>query len=398
MIEYIRSFLGGVLDIELKGRQVKRFLKLCTCQDIKIWNIIYIDRNTYTCSIDWKDIYRTKPSLRKTRTRLKVVARKGFPVWVKFWKHHMFLLATIILILYGSFAFQQHIWHISVDGNSYLSDETIQKAISEYGVEVGLRKTKIDTERIEEYLRINIDEICWTSVYVKGTCLYVNVEEEQYNPAQSNTKSEDATFSNIYAKCDASVSSIITRSGVAQVKKGDIVKKGDLLVSGECPILDDNLEVSKYMYVNSDADIWGNVVYEYRKEIPIVQSQKVKTGNKYNRYYVKILDYAINTPHFGKEYNKCEITESYTQVKLGKDFYLPIYYGVALYEENKTEKIRCDKESASEQLYKQLDDYLEELQSGGAKILTKKIKLEKTASHYVIYGKIWTCELIGVRK
>ena len=83
---------------------------------------------------------------------------------------------------------------------------------------------------------------------------------------------------------------------------------------------------------------------------------------------------------------------------MGKDFYLPIYYGVALYEENKTEKIRCDKESASEQLYKQLDDYLEELQSGGAKILKKKIKLEKTASHYVIYGKIWTCELIGVRK
>ena len=38
-------------------------------------------------------------------------------------------------------------------------------------------------------------------------------------------------------------------------------------MSGECPILDDNLEVSKYMYVNSDADIWGNVVYEYRKEM-----------------------------------------------------------------------------------------------------------------------------------
>ena len=283
MISYLKRFVYGILIIQLEGRQVKRFLKLCTCQGINVWNVKFINSSTYVCSICWNDIYKTKPCLRKTRTKLKIISKKGFPLWVRFWKRHIFLLLFIILTIYLVFSFQKYIWHIEINGNLAISDETIIKKLCQYGVETGEKKSDINSKKIEDYLRINIDEICWSSVYIKGTCLYVDVEEEHFNSA-SDIQRKDDLFSNIYARCDSTISTVIIRRGIGQVKKGDIVKKGDLLVSGECPIFDDNLEIKQYMKVNSDADIWGYVEFEFREEIPLYDTKLSKTGNKYRTY------------------------------------------------------------------------------------------------------------------
>ena len=253
-------------------------------------------------------------------------------------------------------------------------------------------------DEIEKYLRIKFDSICWASAHIEGTCLYINVEEEQFDPAiYEDTKAKDKC-TNIYSKYDATITSIVTRSGTACVKKNDEVKKGDLLVSGECPILDDNQEVTKYLYVNSDADVFGKVVYEYQKELPITENIKMKTGNNYSKYFFEIFDYNIHTPVFNKKYKNYEKEEIYHQLKIGKDFYLPIYYGQIKYKETKIKKIVYSKQEAYSILNKQFGNYLDELQENGAKILKKDIKNKKTDSHYITYGKIWTCELIGVRK
>lgn len=398
MIFLLKQFFFGTLKIQISGSQVRRFLRLCTSQGIKIWNIKYIDDMTYTCSILWSEIYGTKSSLRKTRSKIRILQRHGFPKWIKFWKRHLILFIFILFIIAGSLNLRRYVWHIEIDGNSYISDKLIVKMLDETGVAVGQKKSRIDGDEIEKYLRIKFDKICWASAHVEGTCLYINVEEEQYDPAVYEDPKAKDECTNIYAKYDATITSIITRSGTACVKKNDEVKKGDLLVSGECPILDDNQEVTKYLYVNSDADIFGRVVYEYQKELPVTENIKTKTGNNYSKYFIGIFDYNVHTPVFGKEYKNYEKEEIYHQFKIGKDFYLPIYYGQIKYKETKIKKIVYSKQEAYSILNKQFGNYLDELQENGAKILKKDIKNKKTDSHYITYGKIWTCELIGVRK
>lgn len=398
MIFVLKQFFFGTLKIQISGSQVRRFLRLCTSQGIKIWNIKYIDDMTYTCSILWSEIYGTKSSLRKTRSKIRILQRYGFPKWIKFWKKHLILFIFILFMIAGSLNLRRCVWHIEIDGNSYISDKLIMKMLDESGVTAGQKKSRIDVDEIEKYLRIKFDSICWASAHIEGTCLYINVEEEQFDPATyEDTKAKDKC-TNIYSKYDATITSIITRSGTACVKKNDEVKKGDLLVSGECPILDDNQEVTKYLYVNSDADVFGKVVYEYQKELPITENFKIKTGNNYSKYFFGIFDYNIHTPVFNKKYKNYEKEEIYHQLKIGKDFYLPIYYGQIKYKETKIKKIVYSKQEAYSILNKQFGNYLDELQENGAKILKKDIKNKKTDSHYITYGKIWTCELIGVRK
>ena len=274
MIFVLKQFFFGTLKIQISGSQVRRFLRLCTSQGIKIWNIKYIDDMTYTCSILWSEIYGTKSSLRKTRSKIRILQRYGFPKWIKFWKKHLILFIFILFMIAGSLNLRRCVWHIEIDGNSYISDKLIMNMLDESGVTAGQKKSRIDVDEIEKYLRIKFDSICWASAHIEGTCLYINVEEEQFDPAiYEDTKAKDKC-TNIYSKYDATITSIITRSGTACVKKNDEVKKGDLLVSGECPILDDNQEVTKYLYVNSDADVFGKVVYALCSVLLLVTIQR----------------------------------------------------------------------------------------------------------------------------
>ena len=49
---------------------------------------------------------------------------------------------------------------------------------------------------------------------------------------------------------------MVIRNGTPLVKTGDICKQGDILVSGEVPILNDSQEVVRVEYVPADADIY----------------------------------------------------------------------------------------------------------------------------------------------
>ena len=59
----------------------------------------------------------------------------------------------------------------------------------------------------------------------------------------------------IVASEDGVISSIITRNGIPQVKAGDTVEKGQILVSGAVPVYDDGQNIVKYQIYEADADI-----------------------------------------------------------------------------------------------------------------------------------------------
>lgn len=66
-----------------------------------------------------------------------------------------------------------------------------------------------------------------------------------------------------------------------QVHVGDRVKKGDLLVSSEIPILNDEKEITGYEYCAADADILIKSVYEYRDSFPLyMKKNSIQAGKK----------------------------------------------------------------------------------------------------------------------
>ena len=67
---------------------------------------------------------------------------------------------------------------------------------------------------------------------------------------------------------------IVIRNGTPLVKTGDICKQGDILVSGEVPILNDSQEVVRVEYVPADADIYVRHQIAYYQEVPLSYEKK----------------------------------------------------------------------------------------------------------------------------
>lgn len=395
MIFYMRKYLQGIVRVRLQGKQVKRYLKLCVNQDYEIWNIVNIDNSTYECSISSTNLIKSKSALRKTKTSFKILNKSGGPRWLYFWKRHLLLLFFIIAFLAAFFEGKHRIWRIHIEGNTITSSQAILKTLDSYDVSIGIRKSSINCEKLEKALRLSFDDVMWTSLYISKSCLFVDIKEAQYSSDTLTSNHEEPT--NIYAKCDATITSIIIRRGTACVKKGDQVKKGDLLVKGDCPIYDDNLNVSTHLYVDSDADIFGYVMHDYSDIIDTKRIKKVYEKNSIHKFLLECGKYRLVFPKHNKESKDYLSISSYKRVKINNENYLPIRFGIFKYYSTKSVEEYIDEETARNISANRINLFIHELELDGIEIISKEIKMQKKDSQYLTYGKICTCELIGAK-
>ena len=90
-----------------------------------------------------------------------------------FWRDTAFLLILIPL--------SQFIWNIEINGNSYITDETVLAYLKEQDPSFGTPKKKIDAEKLEESFRMAFDDVIWTSVKISGTKMTIDLQENIKN-------------------------------------------------------------------------------------------------------------------------------------------------------------------------------------------------------------------------
>lgn len=121
------------------------------------------------------------------------------------------------------------VWDVRISGNASLAEHTVKQALAECGLEVGVPWGRIDPEDVEYRLLEAIDGIAWVNINRRGSVAYVELVERQ--GAISIPEVTD-TYVNVVSSADCVIDEISVRSGVAQVKVGDTVKKGEVLISG----------------------------------------------------------------------------------------------------------------------------------------------------------------------
>ena len=103
------------------------------------------------------------------------------------------------------------------------------------------------------------------SASIQGTKLYIQVKENEDSISTGTKEDETENAMDLVADRDCVIDSITVRKGTVQVKRGEKVKKGTVLVSGQVPVLNDAKEVTGYQYHQADADITGITTLEYEE-------------------------------------------------------------------------------------------------------------------------------------
>lgn len=325
-MEWIFRWIRGFLICDLKGGDMERFFNLCRYQGIECWDMSYSE-GVCQCCIYLDDFRKIRPFVRKTRVRVRIHKRCGLAFFLAFLQRRKGMwigMAGCMVILCFLSA---HIWKMEFYGNSYYTDERLEKYLSETeNIRIGSWKKDVVNPVLEENLRLTFPDISWVSVRKEGTSLIVSLEEMVKYDASLKEKTKSRY---ICASKDGQIVSMVTRSGVPKVHVGDSVKRGELLIDGVMEILNDSMEVAEAIPVGADGDVWAKVTENYHQVYPFSQESR-NYGRASQKVTISFGKYSFSlgkNPYNGDERTSCDhVTEVYRYwpgIYIQKDIFRP---------------------------------------------------------------------------
>ena len=390
MLSFLR-YLRGFYKIKLSGYSPERFFNLCRINGIILWDIIPV-QDYFECKIKHGDYKKINAFLEKTRVEAVILEEFGLPFFMHKNIKRKIFFAGIIITLFFLYGMTFFIWSFSFEGNETISDDILLRFVNSLDVNYGTRKDKIDIQMLEEEIREYFDSVSWVSVRILGTELVVNVKEN-YIPHNDDTNQETMR-DNLYAGTDGTIVSMITRKGVPQVKVGSEVKAGDMLVSGEVPIFDNDGNIVSYDYVDADADVTIRTQYPIHREISRYYKHKNYTGNEYHVPYLRFGQNYLSLRFFDKQFPLYDVVVQENTHPVFEEFSIPVYWGIRRYcEYVEIEDLYGDDEGTII-LKKFLDETMKELSEKGVQIIENNVKIETGSQYLKLTGYL----LIDIRQ
>lgn len=385
----ILKFLRGYVQIKVWGFAPERFLNLCGNKNILLWDIKRDGEIYYMC-ISLAGFRQLKGIARKTRTRVVIQKRYGLPFLLpEIFARKMFLTGLFFACffwLWSSF----YVWNITIEGNYAITEDVFISFLETEGVKVGVKAKSIDIEKLEKKIRSQFREITWTSAKLSGTTLYIAVKENDGILTQRGV----LEAADLHAERDGRIVSMIVRAGIPQVKIGDSVEMGDLLVSGKIPVYNEDTTIKKYQYTKADADIYVERIREVYETLPFDYIKKEYTGRICKRYSV-ILGGKIYTlggkPAF-RYYDEFSTTKELEPLKGVK---LPVTLGVVICREYQNKECSYSLSEAEMLLQKKYSVFLAGLEEKGVQIIEKNVTIDTRSGMWVLKGQLRVREKIG---
>lgn len=391
MLVKIMRYLKGYLRVRITGYSPERFLNLCSNKGIYLWGLTPKD-NCYEMYMKIQDFRKLKSILKKTGTRISITERLGFPFFLHRNRKKKLFFAGSITCMILIYILSLFVWNIHIEGNETITDKTLLEYLETTNVRHGMPKRKLNCERIVKDIRKRFDDIIWVSVSIQGTRLMIQVKENSDTVKEIEDKEH---ASDIVASKKGTIISMITRKGMPQVRQGDTVKKGQLLVSGSVEVKNDAEEVINYHYQNSDADILAETKIKYKEEIPFAYKEKEYTGAKKRSIFLRIGDVYFTLGRSKNTYKKSEIATAEKQLKLNEHFYLPIVYGTRMIREYKMKEKTYTKGEVQRVLSEHFQIYCEKLQDEKKQIIENDVKIYMGKESAVAKGVLKVYEDIG---
>lgn len=397
MIQIIR-YIKGYLAIRVFGFSPERFMNLCSHHNIFLWDVEN-HGDYYAMKISLKGFYRLRGITRKTGTRVVITKRYGLPfLSTRIWRRRIFMFGLLGSLFFWIWM-SRFIWAVEIEGNYYVTTDVFQDFLAGNGVEVGMKKNNVRIEELEKAIRTRFDIVTWTSAQIEGTKLLIRVKENDLIMVESGRKETQAGEGmDLVAQKEGEIVSIVTRSGIPRVTAGMIVEKGDVLVEGGVPILNEDGTVKRYDYCRADADIMLRCLYNMKEEIGEKHRQKYYTGREKQYPFIMLGTKKIRIPLPESKYETSDVMEEKTQLRLFKNYYLPVYIGKDIEREYELREKVYTKEEVKELFERKIQNFIESLQEKGVQIIEKNVTISKASSMWKMNVDFLAVEKTGIEE
>lgn len=385
----IWNYFRGYVVFKLEGLNFERVLNLAIEKGIYLWDIHKINYTTIEAKVGIKGYKELLKILKKTGCRSKIQLKIGYPFFILRLKRKKIVAVGLIICLLLIISFTSFIWNIQIQGNIDISKQDILTSLENMGVKVGTFKYDLNSSDIKDNLLINYDKLAWVGVEIKGTKIKIEIVEKEREPS----KIDKSLPCHIVAKKDGIVEKVIAKNGDALVKKGDIVRKNQILISGKI-----EREEGLLRLVHSFGEIHARTFYEKTHKIPILKVSKIKTGRKFTKRIFKFGEISFLISKGNVPFDKYIIETKNKSLTKWRKIKIPVEIVIEEYYEIIEKKKKVSKDA----LEKSLKDFLivnliKEIPED-AKILSQTINYKKDRNAIWGHLTVEVLESIGIEQ
>ena len=311
--------------------------------------------------------------------KLKVLNIYGLFGVISFLKKRLGVIIGFILFIcflwYNSF----YVHKIEISGLQHISNQQVLTVLKENNISNNALKKNINSSEINKLLLIRFPSFSKVSTIIKGNTLLINIKEELYVEEKISDN-----FVPILSDCDGIVKEVSLIQGTLNCKKGDIIKKGEVLVH-PFVISSDGSKKQVIPKAKIIIDTWDTVTTTINQ----TETKQVKTGDFYVNQYYKFYSNKIPIHKKNIKFEKFIIEE---KVYYLTKTILPIYLVEEIVYEVREENVETgsiDKDKILKELKTEIYKNISENQIVNDEFYDITIKEGKTIFTYTIqYEKV----------
>ena len=302
MLDIIINCAKGVYVIRAKGRFPERILNIASTSGIYLRNVKRENPDSIVFCVGKKGGEKIL-GVEIEGISLSLIESYGLPVFLQKYKKRILLFLIPLFFIVVACTFSLFVWSVDIEGGDKKLRAEVEEVISENGVHIGAFKHKIDQYEIKRTAILEIDDLSWLWVDIKGTSAKVKIRKRNPKPALNPIHEPGdvvATHSGIIEKMQV-------YCGVPLVKEGDAVEKGQMLITGV--FRSENENIPTY-YHHAAGNIIVSLCEEKTVIIPRKTIQKTPTGNKKSVFRLNFqknnINFSLNSGISYAEYDKIE--------------------------------------------------------------------------------------------
>ena len=345
------------IKLNVKGKNIERFIKRLKSNNINLLKIEYIKYNEINIIIYKKD-YEKLLEL-KTIYDVNMVDIYGIIKVREVINIYKYLIIFIVigimlLIFLSNVIFNVEVIHNDKDLRNLIINELENYNIKKYK----FKKNYDEIQAIKnDILTKYQDKIEWLEIEEQGTSYIIRVEPRIIPNNEVSYEKQ-----NVVAGKSAVIKKIIAKSGEVVKNLNTYVNKGDIIISGNIYLNEEVKDV-----VKADGIVYGEVWYNVKVEYPYIYSEIKEKNNYQDVYVLKIFD-----KEFEFTFNKFKDKKIEENIILQNNI-LPIYLVKQKQQELETISLLLTSEEAKEKATLEAIKKMNEKLDGEEKIIDYKV-------------------------
>lgn len=400
LIRVFWAYMLGFLVLVVRGEHPERFINLASMRGVVLWDVIWVNQETILVKVAARSFKPLRHIARRTNAKVRIRVKGGLPFVLQRLRRRRMLTGGAITFCLLLYLFSSLIWTVDVIGTRQLDPAEVRREAASAGLYPGNLRFLVDGKDVADRLMLEMPGIAFAEVDFRGTQASIRIYE-RISPQPS------LGAANIVAVKDGVIRDILVLAGAPQVKEGDLVRAGQVLISGIiAPPPPPETEGApppplvpyEPRYVDAQGIVRARVWYRCYAEVPREEVVEQKTGRVTTIVSIRLANKEIiikGPPAI--PYPLYNLTENKRKLPQWRNIALPVEFITIRVEELRRFLLRRSYDEALRLAVQQAQTALAGQLPAGAVVTDRQSKVVNTDMGVVgVQLTVETLEEIGV--